>query len=128
MRLQRAIPLHFGAPRCQTEAPDRTHQLLEHRDATGLRQAGRGDHHFDELRAGDAGGENGGRAGREVRRQRRPAQRRGLRDHVHPMDAVQEPVEQDTLALSQLATALRKLLPGQLADELNEIIDVLEKE
>jgi len=32
------------------------------------------------------------------------------------------------LALSQLATALRKLLPGQLADELNEIIDVLEKE
>ena len=51
-----------GAPGRQAEAPDRPDLLVEHRDAAGLRQAGRGHHHPDQLRAGDAGSHQGGRA------------------------------------------------------------------
>ena len=45
----------------EAKATDRPYQLVEHRDAAGLRQAGGRDHHPDQLRAGHTGGEEGGR-------------------------------------------------------------------
>ncbi len=51
-----------GAPGREAQAADRPHLLVQHRDAAGLRQAGGRHHHSDQLRAGDAGGAEGGRA------------------------------------------------------------------